>query len=264
MARPTAQGAFSCFEPIAPPSAGERAAARAALGIGDGARAIVWPTARWQITREQPMAIRRHMFDGTKTLAVRTLAQLGDDVILVHVGPEPMAEGAALGRRYRFLPQIGHARFLDVLRAADLYFGLNVTATSAMSALALGVPAIIGVHSGRLPAAPSPVVRAALAQLEPYPYLMWALGLTRFLGQIFDGHPYVTEALRLVELLDTDAVLAAARAYLRDPAAADAQRHSVAAYRARVDDLPSGVERYRALVAGAWSARARNAERTSR
>jgi hypothetical protein len=247
IARPDSPGAFSIFATMAPPDVVGRDAARARLGVRPEQRVVVWPTARWQITRDQPIAVRRQMLDATKALAVRTLDALGPDLLLVHVGPEPMAQAAALGRRYRFLPQLAVTRFADVVQGADLYFGLNATATSAITALGLGIPAVIGVHTAPLPAALSPAARAAVAAYEPYPYLMWTLGLRRFLGKIFAGNPYL-EALRLVELFDTEATTATLQALLRDPAAASAERGRIARYREAISALPSGAERYRALA----------------
>jgi len=258
-ARPTAPHGYNAVPELMPPTPTERAEARAQLGLAPDDRMILWPSASWQLPRHQPARTARLLADAVPDLVVQYIAALGPRVRVVHVGPEPMRAGAALGARYRWLPQVPAAKFATLLGAADLALGLNVAATTIASAIALETPALVAVNA-RGEGSSEAVTAARGAPLGPlarawvermpglYRFAVWPAGLYDVLAPVLRDNPFAT-AVRTVELLDEDGFVAALRALLFDDAAAAAARSEQRRYRAAVESLPSGAERFSTLLA---------------
>jgi hypothetical protein len=135
--------------------------------------------------------------------------------------------------------------------AADVLLTFNTSATSTLSALALGLPVVLAINSraGRtvdevvalLGGAPAPV-RRWLEQVVPlYPFRVWPLGLYGLLSPVLEGNPF-TAAVRTVEVLDWDALTGACRELLFDPSAREEASRRQSAYCEQVRALPSGAE----------------------
>lgn len=253
-ARPTAARGYNAL-PVARPI--DRRAARDELGLGD-ARVIFWPTALWQAPRLQATASGRRLAEAVPTLLVHYVAALGPDVRVVHVGPEPMRAGAALGDRYRWIPQLPAERFHALLAASDVMLGANLAATTLPSAIAYEVPAVVAVNSyaeasseaieavrGRLGARARAWVEANPAL---YRFRVWPAGLHATLGAVIAGNPF-TEAIEIVELLDEERMVSTLRMLLFDDAAATRARERQRAYRAEVARLPPVIARFEAALA---------------
>jgi hypothetical protein len=237
-AHPGAAGAYRALPAV---NARARAARRAALGLRDGERAILFPTAMWQ-HREAALAATRPLAESVPPLLYDYVRELGD-VRLVHVGPWRLPGADALGDRYIYHPPAPRAVFEELVAAADLLLTLNAAATTISTAIAARLPVLLAVHD-RVPAAPGPLVARFLAGAPPLrPLRAWPGGMAAFIGRTLADNPYL-DAVTTVELLDETALLSAARALLFDPAAADEARGRQERYAALVAALPTGRDRY--------------------
>lgn len=251
-------GTYNALPALRPLPAEERAAIRRELGLHDGDRLVLWPSAPWQHARAQQHPVRQRLADALPPLIFNYFAQLGDAVRVLHIGPEPLPGAEIIGPRYRYLAQLEKAKFDRYLASADLLFGCNLAATSIMAALATDVPIVVGVNSfaGDSPAAVeassgalSANVRSWLVNATPLrPFVAWPLGLRELLQPALRDNPY-TEALRIVELLHEEAFIAACRGLLFDDDAASQQRTRQQVYRDEIIKLPRAAERLRDLIA---------------
>jgi hypothetical protein len=244
---------YCAWPDAAPPHAAARAARRGELGLDDGARLILLTTARWQVRSTQQSAYLDRLVAVVPELLLAALARLPPAVRLLHVGPEPFACGERLlGDRYRHERSLAPEAFTRTLGAADLMLNLNQSATSTLTALAMGVPAlsVINSHAGdtaeaiaaRLGTAPTP----ALARLAPlHRFRMWPLGAYDYLGAALRGNPYPVPA---AELLEEQALVDGCARLLFDAAARDALAARTADYARVVRGLPAAAERLRAIL----------------
>ena len=156
-----------------------------------------------------------------------------------------------VGRRYTWLSQRSPARFAKVLAASDLLLSFNFSATTIVSAIASGLPVLLGINSyagtadevvQRLPQPPTDALRTWLKRASPIPaYRVWPLGLHRFLAPIAVGNPYTT-AVRLMEVLEERAFVDTMRTLLFDQGARAALVAQQAAYRLEVEKLPKAAD----------------------
>jgi hypothetical protein len=145
------------------------------------------------------------------------------------------------------------SQFTQLLAAADLYVTYNLTATSLAMALCLQLPTLV-LHNSLpavraevpLPSVSSPRVMAWRKRYFTHAPLLpfWAapLSLHRFLQPVLQRNPLL-QAVCPVEILDEEAVLAAMRGLLWEPATVDSHRAASARYVAQVRALPTAAER---------------------
>lgn len=256
IARPDAgPGVFSALpEKTARPPV--RAAVRAELGLGERDRLVLWPTSRWQQPELQNWKHHARLARQVPGWIADALARLGDDVHVLHVGPQPSPAWGRWGERYRFVGQVPADRLHDLMDAADLLLSLNTTATTGLLATAIGLPSVVVVNSHGGSAEElaavvpdlSPALRAWLAEAAPlHPFRLWPLGLFSFLTPILEGNPF-TDTFRQVELLEEHAIAETCRALLFDEGAAAAARDLQSRYRERVRSLPGPAQAFRAWL----------------
>lgn len=250
-ARPTARRAYNA---LPAPIALDRRAIRAELGLDEHTPVVFWPTARWQSPAYQLTPAGRALATSVPELLASYVAALGPDVHVIHVGPERMRAAAGIDARYHWIPQVPAARFHALLAASDVMLGANLAATTLPSAIAYDVPAVVVINSHRTGVAISTATGArARAYLEGspqlFPFRVCPAGLHAALEPVIAQNPFA-DALEIVELLDEERVVATLRSLLFDPAAAGSARARRHAYRAQVEKLPSGAERFEAVLAG--------------
>jgi hypothetical protein len=133
----------------------------------------------------------------------------------------------------------------------------NFSATTISSAIASGLPVLVGINSysgtvdevvSRLPAPPSASLRAWLQKAAPVPpYRVWPLGLHRYLAPLVENNPYTT-TIRTVEVLEERSFVDAARALLFDEKTRAEVRERQGAYRREVARLPKGADLVQAYL----------------
>src|SRR6266568_4608963 len=250
-------GRFNAMPAAADAGGRARAELRRELGLGDGDRLILLTTAKWQTLFAQVDAYQIHIARIVPMLLVAHLQRLDARVRILHVGPDPLIDGAALPA-YRFVPQMAPARFREVVTACDLVMTLNVAATTITTALRHDVPVVVVVNScsaahpdelaAALPRPLPPGLAERIGELTPlHPFRVWPLGLHEFLTPVLAGNPYL-DCLDVVEILDGDAVLEACRRLLFDRAARDDAAARRAAYVAAVDQLPAAADAFEAVL----------------
>ncbi len=228
----------------------ERQEVREDFGVGPKERLLLLTSARWQHPSTQAHDAGRRIAELLPVLAAELIARVGSDVRVVHVGPEAYAM-PGVGRRYTWLSQRSSARFAKVLAASDLLLSFNFSATTIVSAIASGLPVLLGINSyagtadevvQRLPQPPTDALRTWLKRASPIPaYRVWPLGLHRFLAPIAVGNPYTT-AVRLMEVLEERAFVDTMRTLLFDQGARAALVAQQAAYRLEVEKLPKAAD----------------------
>jgi len=245
---PDAAGAYNALPAVV---ATDRQRVRGELGLSADDRLILWPSAGWQHVENQTDPRLGRLAAGLPALILPHLAALGGRVKVLHVGPLPYAPDGTPG--HRFQPQVAPRRFEELVAAADLLLGFNAVATSLATAVAAGVPILLGMtelQASILEEAKgfSPSVRAWIAAHLPLPRLRaWPLSLDGFLSPALAGNP-LYRALRVADPLDEDGFIAACRELLFDEAAAAALRHREEQYRQQVASLPSATERFLSLL----------------
>lgn len=243
---------FDALPELTAPGDEERAAVRGELGLGADERLVLLLSSRWQAPEMQHWKHHQRLARHLPALALAAVADLGPRVHAAHVGPQPFEGAAALGSRYHWIAQAPPDRFHALMASADVLLTFNTSATSTLSALALGLPIVLATNSyaGRTPAdlqaaVPFPLAgpaRAWLDQVAPlYPFRVWPLGLFRLLSPVLEGNPF-TEAVRAVEVLDFSALAGACRELLFDEPARAASLRRQADYVSRVRALPKGAD----------------------
>ncbi len=261
-AKPTgATGLYNALPSAVPFSVEQREDVRADFGVGKEERLLLLTSARWQHPSMQPHDMGRRLATTYPSLVAELVGRLGTRVRVVHVGPAPYPMADALGDRYTWLPQRSPARFARLLSSADLLVSFNFSATTIVSAVAMGLPVVLGVNSragesadaiaATLPEQPSPALHAWLTRTAPLPaFRVWPLGLHRLLAPLVKGNPYTT-AIRTAEVLEESAFVEAMRSLLFDEDARAALRSAQNAYRAEVSKLPNAADLVHAYLAGA-------------
>jgi hypothetical protein len=244
------EGLYDALPPPCQLDAEQREDVRADFGVGDNDRLLLLTSALWQQPSLQPHENGRRLAAVFPSLVGELIGRLGEEVRVVHVGPEPYAM-PALGDRYTWLPQRSPARFAKILGASDLLVSFNFSATTIMSAIASGVPVLLGINShaggaeeiaARLPSRPSGPLHAWLEKAAPLPaFRVWPLGFYRYLAPLARDNPYTT-ALHTREVLEERLFVESMRRLLFDDKARAELREKQAAYRRRVAQLPKGAD----------------------
>ncbi len=230
-ARLDAAGGYCAMGASMPAADDVRARVRGELALAERERLVLWAIAPWQNPERQ-------LHPARGALAGRVLCEVTDalatmpEVHVVLVGPHTPAAVRELGARLHVVGVVAPARYAELFAAADLMFGVNVAATSLISAITAGLPALVGVQAGP----------------PGTGFCVCPLGLQRFLAPVLADNPYL-DALAIVELGDRDRLIAAVAQLLHDSRAIAALRARQAAYAARVRALPPAVDAYRALLA---------------
>lgn len=251
-------GAYNALPRIPALTAAERARVRSELGMSGSEPLVLWPSAPWQHRRAQVAPELRRLADAVPELVAEHLAALPFPVRILHVGLEPYASAAVLGSKYRHLPPVPKEVFARLLGTADLLLSCNAAATTLGSALAAGLPVLLGTSSARgdsvaavATAASFPLTsRVAdwVARTLPLrPFRAYPLSLYDFLTPVLRDNPCYA-ALTTVELLDAGAFTAACAALLFDPAYRADQIAKMAQLCELIRKLPSAGERYLSLL----------------
>jgi len=246
------KGLYDALPPAPEIDEAERAELRADLGVRDEDRLVLFTSARWQEPASQADEIGKRLASLFPSFVAERLAQAGERVHVLHVGPTRMPFDEKIGDRYTWLPQRAPQRFAKMLAAADVLLSFNFSATTIASAIAGGIPVLLGVssHAGktadsiaaRLPTPPSPFLRTWLEAATPLPaFRVWPLGLFNFLAPLAKNNPYTT-AVETAELFDEPAFDEALRRMIFDDDARSALRARQAKYRAEVQALPKASE----------------------
>jgi len=226
-AAPTgAKGLYNALPAAPSVSPEEREEIRGDFGVREGDRVVFFTSARWQEPSSQTHELGEQLALAFPALVAPILAKLGERVHLVHVGPSRMPFDDALGDRYTWLPQRTPARFAKTLAASDLLLSFNFSATTIASAIAAGIPVVLGINSHI----------GDLARFR-----VWPLGLFKFLGPIAKNNPYTT-AIETVEVTEDDALVSALNRLLFDEDARAKMREKQARYRAEVEALPKAAD----------------------
>jgi hypothetical protein len=254
-AKPTGTaGLYDALPPTFDIDDEDREDVRKDLGVGEADRLLLLTSAPWQ--QSGPDETARRLAVTLPSLVDELTGRLGQHLRVVHVGPAPYAM-PSLGDRYTWLAQRTPARFAKILASSDLLLSFNFSATTIVSAIAHGLPVLLGVNSyaGRaetiaasLPEPPSAPLRAWLERASPVaPFRVWPLGLHRYLAPLANGNPYTT-ALRTVEVLEERAFVDAMRALLFDADARDDLRDRQTTYRRDVAKLPKAADLVQAYL----------------
>jgi hypothetical protein len=244
---------------------------RAELGLGSSSKAVLLCTAEWQHPGLHPVGIRegseqekqwangKRVAELVPLLVSDYLSRLGEDVHLVHVGPQAYDLKEHLDGRYHWMASLAPAKFDQLLAAMDLLLSANISATTIAKAMVYEVPVLVLQNSvsaasreeaeASLPEPASQAMREWLEKVVPlFPFALWPLGYHRFLAPLLRDNPYVA-ALQMVELLHEGEVEAALSALLFDSAARENQAHRQANYLAQVRALPTGAQLIQACLA---------------
>jgi hypothetical protein len=243
---------FNALPHVESPGPDARAEIRRELGLSAEDGMVLLLSSRWQSAQMQHWKHHQRLARHLPALALEALAGVDPRVHVVHVGPEAFARGEALGGRYHWFSQRGPERFHALMGTADVLLTFNTSATSTLSALALGLPVVLAINSrsGRtvdevvaaLGTTPPPPVRRWLEQVVPlHPFRVWPLGLYGLLSPVLEDNPF-TDAVRTVEVLDWEALTGACRELLFDPSAREDASRRQAAYCAQVRQLPAGAD----------------------
>jgi hypothetical protein len=247
------QGIYNALRATAPPSSRERRKWRAELGLERRDRLVLMTTSAWQLPGSQqlPTVVRSARL--LPELVAALLARVGPDLRVLHVGPRPdVPLRKTLQGRYHWRPQMPAARFSKLVAAADLLLSFNVSSTVIGSAIAAGLPVLVGMNSrecrtvngalAQLPGRPSPMLRGWLRRAVPlHRFHLWPVGLFGFLSRVLARNPY-RRAFRQVEVLEEETFVETCRALLFDPKVADAERERQAAYAELVRRLPTAAD----------------------
>jgi hypothetical protein len=257
--RPTRQpGVFNAMPQLCRPSRGQRSRLRAELGMGDRDRLVLITTSAWQLPENQPMGCFARSARLLPELVAQLLARVSERLHVLHVGPRPDAPlRRVLKRRYRWRARLPPAAFAEVVAAADLLLTFNCSSTVIASAIAVGLPVLVGRSSldcrtarqalASLGEPPSPALRRWLARAAPlHRFRLWPIGLFRFFARVLAKNPY-RGTFEQTEVLEEERFVGSCRSLLFEPKAADALRERQAAYRELVRSLPGPadwIERY--------------------
>jgi hypothetical protein len=251
-------GCYNALPSLAPIAEARRGRARSELGLGDGDRLVVVCTSRWQSPEVQ---VWTHHERVARLLPVRLLdmlASLGPRVHVAHLGPAPFVSPRALGDRYHHLGQVQPPRFEELLQSADLQVTFNTAATTSISAIAAGLPVVLGINSHRgataeevaasLPRPASPALRAWLEEVVPlYPFRLWPQGFHRFIAPLVRDNPCAS-ALSTLEVLEEERFVETCAQILFEPSRRAAFREGQETYCRAVRRLPSAAELVRSYV----------------
>ena len=253
IARPASRGgAYNALPVVAPPPAGTAQALRRELGISAEDKVILLLSNKSQQPEMQMWKHHVRLARQLPRLVAEAITSLGSEVRVLHVGPQAFEGMAALGERYAWHRQVSAERFAAVLSAVDLLLSFNTTASTTISAVASGLPVVVGLNSypGRtveevmanLPFEPAAAVAQWLPDVVPlYRFRIWPLGLYDLLSPVLADNPYMT-VLRSVEILDWEGLRNACRELLFDAAARAAQAERQAAFCAQVRMLPRATD----------------------
>jgi hypothetical protein len=253
IARPSSgAGSYNALPAVAPRPAGETEAARRELGVCSQEKLVLLLSNKSQQPEMQMWKHHIRLARLLPRLVADALGSLGDGVRVLHIGPQPFEGMAALGDRYIWHRQVSAERFGTVLAAVDLLLSFNTTASTTLSAVARGLPVVVGLnsYSGRTaeqvtaacPFDVVPTVSQWLSEVVPlYRFRIWPLGLYELLSPVLADNPYMT-ALRTVEILDWHGLAGACEEMLFDSRARDEQRERQAAFCDQVRMLPRAAD----------------------
>jgi hypothetical protein len=252
IARPTSgPGGYNALPSGAPVPAAEAEAVRTELGFSPRDKLVLLLSNKSQQPEMQMWKHHGRLARLLPRLMAEALASL-DDVRVLHVGPAAFDGVSALGDRYLWHRQVSANRFGALLSTVDLLLSFNTTASTTISAVASGLPVVVGMnsHAGRTVAEVEaacrfdvvPGVAHWLGEVVPlHRFRIWPLGLYELLSPVLADNPYMT-TLRTVEILDWHGLVGACAELLFDPHARDAQRERQAAYCAAIRTLPSAAD----------------------
>lgn len=247
----TTAGVFCSLPSSAECTAAARRAERNMLGLKDSSKLVLFCTSNFQHVRYSSAAGVR-LAASVPLLLADYLARLGEDVHLVHVGPQAYDVKERLNGRYHWLPSVPPGRFAALLAGVDLFLSANISSTTIATAMVCRLPTLVVQNS--ISADSREQAEAAMLQpasprlsqwldksLPLFPFALWPLGYHRFLAPLLRENPYAT-ALEIVELLDERRVEAALSALLFDACAREEHLHHQSAYVSQISSLPTAAQ----------------------
>jgi hypothetical protein len=234
-------------------SAKVREGVREKLGVRGAAKAVLFCTANWQHPDyESQFGAAVTSATSLPALVAAYLAQLGESVHLVHVGPRPFNLSPHINGRYHWLPPMSGTEFDTLVASMDLLLSANISATTIAKAMVCEIPILVLQSSilamtlqeakSALPDLAGPSLSAWLQNALPlFPFSMWPLGYHRFISRLLADSPYM-HALKVVEVLDEERVEAALSSLLFDNVARQEDLHHQNIYLQQLQSLPSGDE----------------------
>jgi hypothetical protein len=224
---------------------------RHALALNDTVKAVLFCTAEWQHSYYDSEAGRR-MASSLPMLIAEYLAEMGEDVHLVHLGPRCYDLKELMNGRYHWLPPLAPEQFGNLVASMDLLLTANISASTIAKAMVCEVPTIVLQNSiaagcweeavAAMPSSPSPALAKWLKEATPvFPFALWPLGYHRFVAPLLRDNPYV-DAVEVVEFLDEPGVKNALSSLLFNTAARQEQIHRQTRYLAEVRSLPTGAQ----------------------
>lgn len=233
------------------PTRNIRAHFRESLGLVERDRAILLCTAGWQhASYNDPNGER--VARAVPELFMSYVNSLGRNVHLVHVGPTRLGDNGALDGRYHWLPAVPTKHFDLLLGSMDLMVSFNISAATIGKAITSKIPVIVLQNSfegsstdqvvAELSAPPSETVLQWIRDVVPlYPFRLWPLGFSTFLGPVLANNDYMT-AVEVNEWLEEDKFLARCSSLLHSPTEREAVQNCQAKYVSQVSRLPAPSE----------------------
>src|SRR5690606_4302872 len=100
----TAPGGYAALPAAVPRSTRQRIETRQRFGLPESGPVIVWPTARWQLPESHDHPVLARTAARLHELLVPVFAGLGDEVVIAHVAPSPIAAASPSYRHFGQLP----------------------------------------------------------------------------------------------------------------------------------------------------------------
>lgn len=224
---------------------------RQTLGMTDSCKAVLFCSANWQhpYSSAQDDSVKRCA--ATLPLLIADyLSKLGNNVHLVHVGPERWNLQGKLACRYHWIPALHPQTFDTLLASMDVMLSANMSATTIAKSMVFNVPVFVLQNSvtastreeaeSAAPDLLSDNLKRWLDDALPlFPFVLWPMDTHAFVAPLFQNSPYAT-AVETSEILDERRVEATLQRLLFDPIARDHQLHQQAMYVRQVSGLPSG------------------------
>jgi hypothetical protein len=256
-AAPDTRGAFRAAPDLPEGDPEERRArARRALGVKKDERVLLVVTGNWQTEHAQIDAEAKMLVRRVPKLLGALIAELGDDVRVVHSGPARM-EWPELGDRYTWVVPAGTRRTHNRFAAADALLTLDVSASALAWAVTWRVPSIAIINScagdslERVRKDASFTLTDRVEKwLEPSlplrKFRAWPVGLHACLEPAPGRDlPYLP-----IELLDDRGFCDGVRAYLSDASERKRAKRDLDAIAKQLANLPTGGDLWETMLAG--------------
>lgn len=244
--------AYNALPEVPPPEPGAREWIREEFGITQQERLIFMVGAVWQTPAFHFDPHCKRMAEFVPRLLSYYANKIGDDIRVIHVGPEAYRAVDILKDKYLWLPQVDPRRFRALLSGADLFVTPNIAGTTLATVMILGLPMVVVKNSVRaltleealsqIPETPSDGLRDWLRDAVPvYPFHVWPIGYYDFVSPLMSDNPFCN-TFQSADLLFEDAVLSKCRTLLYDDVARSQIKKAQSEYVDKVRSLPRAVD----------------------